>query len=482
MLYRPAVLSCLRVLVLLVSGLSFIALTGCGSSGPPASTVPGNTSVTLLATSATNDQLFGFQLQLGSLTLTTQSGDTVSFQPIPQNFVDFIHLNGQTEPITTVSIPHGTYVSATATIETADFECSVDAPDTLAVATFSYGQTPSSQVSVTLPSPITVTGDAMGLSLALNVSKSVTYGECYSPNGVPISYTITPTFSLTPVTFTGSSTNSSNGKLTNLAGILSSATASQITVTSPDGPSLSFDTSSSTAIQGVASASALASGMAVSVDAAMQSDGSLTATRISVPDTSTTNLRLTSGPLLQVPNSVLDVIVGSQEQQGALNAYISGGQGFDFTSGTFAISGALSNLSTLPFSATFSGSNMVAGQEISITSHDASLGGRLTAATVTLTPQMIDGTITNVSSSGDFSVYTVSLASYDLFPNLAQQPNQMSVLSTPNTVIVYADQNTQQLNSPGLQVGSTTRFYGLVFNDGGTLKMDCSEIDAGVAE
>jgi hypothetical protein len=31
-------------------------------------------------------------------------------------------------------------------------------------------------------------------------------------------------------------------------------------------------------------------------------------------------------------------------------------------------------------------------------------------------------------------------------------------------------------------VGNPFRFHGLIFNDGGTLRMDCNEVDIGVAQ
>ena len=36
------------------------------------------------------------------------------------------------------------------------------------------------------------------------------------------------------------------------------------------------------------------------------------------------------------------------------------------------------------------------------------------------------------------------------------------------------------LNTQPLAAGSTLRFYGLVFNDNGTLRMDCAQINDGV--
>ena len=76
---------------------------------------------------------------------------------------------------------------------------------------------PASDVTVTLPSPITVTGTSMSLSLDLLVSQSATYSACFTPNGGS-SFSITPTFNLTPLTVTSSPTNAANGKVTGLNG------------------------------------------------------------------------------------------------------------------------------------------------------------------------------------------------------------------------------------------------------------------------
>jgi len=54
------------------------------------------------------------------------------------------------------------------------------------------------------------------------------------------------------------------------------------------------------------------------------------------------------------------------------------------------------------------------------------------------------------------------------------------LLNSPGAVEVYVDGNTQQLNFTPLAPGSTLRFYGLVFNDNGTLRMDCAQVNDGV--
>jgi hypothetical protein len=45
---------------------------------------------------------------------------------------------------------------------------------------------------------------------------------------------------------------------------------------------------------------------------------------------------------------------------------------------------------------------------------------------------------------------------------------------------VYADQNTQVVATPS--AGSVARFTGLIFDDNGTLRMDCTQVSAGVTE
>jgi len=53
-------------------------------------------------------------------------------------------------------------------------------------------------------------------------------------------------------------------------------------------------------------------------------------------------------------------------------------------------------------------------------------------------------------------------------------------LSQPDQVQVYVDAGTRLLNSNPVVVGGTLRFYGLVFNDQGVLRMDCAQINDGV--
>jgi hypothetical protein len=54
--------------------------------------------------------------------------------------------------------------------------------------------------------------------------------------------------------------------------------------------------------------------------------------------------------------------------------------------------------------------------------------------------------------------------------------------NSPASVTVYVDANTQLLNHGLINPGSLVRFRGLVFDDNGTMRMDCGQIYDGVAE
>jgi hypothetical protein len=480
----------------LVLLLAVLLTAGCGGGGSGTGpTFSGNTTVVVLASSTANDQLVEFPLTLNSLTLTNQSGKTVTLFSAPIS-AEFIHLNGNLEPLTTVSIPQDIYTSASAAYGgTAPVCVGLQSPSGGIFIDGAINGPGTPSVTVNLPAPITVTGTAMGLVLNLQVSKSAPFpGGCVQNLSVPVS----PVFDLTPVVIAAQPTNSANGKALGLEGAITSigATGSGFTVSAPSGywngytPTWQVSTNGSTVFQGISSVSGLSIGMPVDMDVALQADGSLIATRVAVYDTDTANLSVAHGPPLTIYPSgdyhavypVMDAL--EVEQEGDLPENTDLLSGLD--AATPQISGQFTDLQNLPFAATFNAANMVAGQNVLVASNAPPVNGfpplPLPLATMTLMPQAINGTVSAISSEGSFTTYTVTLAPYDLFPNLAVQPGQTTLLTNPNTVVVYADSNTQTLNSASISVGGVFRFYGLVFNDDGTLRMDCAQVNDGVAE
>jgi hypothetical protein len=474
--------------------LAMAAISGCGGSSSTTPPPVGNTKISVVLSSAANDRLSQFYIGLTGLTLTSQSGKTVTLFSGSANGAsvynpEFIHLNSSAMSLGTASVADDTYVSATLTAGSASFTClTYDASqNSLYNSVYAYGQTPQSQVTVNLPSPITITGDRMTLMLQLQGAKSATLGQCGST--VANDYTITPTFSLSPLELTPHPTNYTNGKQTAVYGAVTSVAAGSgfavQTGYTPSNPAtqtpVSIAADSSTVYQGIGGLSSITAGMFVDMDLALQADGSLLATRVAVHDPVAVDV--IAGPVAYVSDVVQAIDIFGQQVQGP--DLLGNTTPFDSSKAVYAISQQIDNLANLPFTPSFQASNLVPGQYVYVTTPAFTVTGLNrypVPNTLTLEPQSIDGTVAAVSSSGGFDVYTVSLASYDLFTNLAGQPAQASLISEPSIVQVYVDGNAQMLNGAAPAMGEALRFHGLVFNDQGTLRMDCDLVDTGVSQ
>jgi hypothetical protein len=454
----------------------------------------------MVVSSTANGQFTSFYVDVTSISLKNQAGTMVSVLAAPQSNAftqtqeaEFIHLNGQKAPFLTAMVPQGVYTSATLTYSYAQFtHVRLTGSGALETVTDAVGGPNSipQTASVNLPAPLTIHGSAMAVSLDLQVSTSATFTN--QGAGQSDTYAITPKFTLTPV----APMPQSQVQVKGVDGLVSSINSGSNSLSLmidygynnpvyPDGSTFTVATNASTVYQGIGNFSALATGMIANLDLTLQSDGSLLATRIEVDDPGATNVL--TGPLATVfgaQGSIMELGRTNEE----FNQSVVPGSNFmpySFDASTaFKLSGEIAVPSNLPFSATFDSSHAFAGQNVSVASQViVTSGGTNThATTITLMPQTINGTITGVSSSGGFTVYTVSLAAYDLFPILAVQPGQTSALQNPSSVEVYVDSNTQMLNSNAIAAGNVLRFNGLIFNDSGTARMVCSQVNDGVAE
>ena len=329
-----------------------------------------------------------------------------------------------------------------------------------------------------------VAGSVMALSLNLQVPQSFTLNGA----GATATYTISPTFNLTPVSIAAEPTDELNGKVIDVAGQVMSLNmnGSSFIAQTADGISLTLNTNTSTIFQGIAAFSSLSTNLLVHFDAAIQSDGSWLATRVEVDDPAATQESI--GPY-SIPAGPVGGFATLRLQS---NGCATSGAPFcnnlfQFTSNTvFDISQQFSNVASLPFPATFNSANFLQGQNISAFTSGAVNGDNIPIPnTITLVPQTVNGTVTAVSNDAEFRLYTVTLAPYDLFPILQMYAFNLPFPhpADPTTIVVYVDSSAKFLNSGGrVNVGSLERFKGLVFFDNGTMRMDCSEIYDGVTE
>ena len=144
------------VVFAVAAGLLWIA--GCGGATAGSGThLIGTTQVVVLAASTANDQLTHYSVSFTGMTLTNKAGKQVTVLSAPVS-AEFIHLNGTVEPLATVTIPQDVYVSATVTVPSVALGCAQQFPGTLQID----GLLGTSDATVNLPAPITVTGGTMG--------------------------------------------------------------------------------------------------------------------------------------------------------------------------------------------------------------------------------------------------------------------------------------------------------------------------------
>lgn len=461
-------------------------ISGCSSMGSMQVpiTPPGPTSVTMAISSTGNDQLTEFGLTIASINLISKSGTSVNIYNnpninTPPQGTEFMHENGNSEPLVSASVPQDLYTSASVAFIDPNFTyLTVDSTRALSIHT-DVDQFGTQLATVNLPSPIAISGPAMILRLDLVVPQSETFTTGVTPN--PDKYTITPTFTLTAVVPASAPTNDKNGKQSGIQGRVATVdtTMNTFTIGTPNHVMLSGQIDANTVFQGIGSLSELTTGMFVNMDTAVQVNGSLLAKRVEVKDTTARNVLM--GQLLdQGPSpAALDVtiidVMGVQQQGDDLTTLPINVERYQLASDTsFVTSGQFTNIASLPFLASFSAANLVTSQQISVTSPLVSFVANPStmATTITLMPQTVNGTVTATSSSGNFQIYTVSLAANDPIVSL----------NGATSVVVYTDASTQMLNSTTLGNGSLMRFRGLVFNDNGTLRMDCNQVNDGVAE
>jgi hypothetical protein len=473
------------------------ALTGCNSGRPqpgdgsnPSNN--GDSTVTVVATSTANDQLFAYGATITSIVLTNKAGTPVTLytsasEGSPQVFdMEWMHLNGAAEPFATAKIPNGTYTSAAITISGCYFTQVTSARGmttlTDAEGTCSEG---TGTGTVSLAAPIVLSGNARALLLDLQVSSSWTMATPGMTSTQTV-YTIDPTFMLSTIAISAQPSNLNNGLISGLHAEIMSVNLSTntISIQMSAGTTATLHANTSTVYQGaVAQLSDVTTNLEANLDAAIQPDGTLLATRVEVDDASEPYVDTQYGTFLNTSTQVTAGVVTDPIGCPDSTFYNCDGRYQFLPQTNYGVSLEFANVAQLPFTPVFNAATYTPGQYTSAIVTNG--GGRQNlpvAKTITLEPQTLNGVVQSVTNQNGFAVYTVSLAPYDVFvaPN-AYNPAPTRPTS-PQTVTVYADTSTQFLHAAMIEAGDTLRLRGVVFNDGGTLRMDCLEVLDGVTE
>jgi hypothetical protein len=457
-------------------------LSACGGgSSTPASSTPNPTPTPTPSVSKTAvqvnigdspaDEMLAFSMNIGSMSLTESNGPVSVISSATA--VEMMHLTGMMQPLAMVSVPQGSYTGASVNISSATAVYMDPVSKGPVQKTISGPIT----ATITFNSPITVGSTPMAMGFDLNLAKSLTMDA--SGN-----LTMNPDFQVTSGgDGSGNPLDPADGRIQQMMGAVSGVSGSSFTMTSLQwAQPLTFETNSSTVFDNT-SLSMMANGMLMLVDASLQSDGSLMATKV--------QSMINSGGVMG--EGIVATVTGQPATQ--LTMIMQGGVGTGMMSSMFAagitvdLNGSTTyqmdydnmDMSDLPFTPTFDSNHVYPGQSVMPISSGGmmnggmgtmmggnAMAGTITASAVALMPEGLSGTASSSITSGMRSSFTLTLPSDSAF----------ATLNRATTVIVYQQPETMVASASPIGSGTMVHAFGLLFFDSGQWKMVVSRVSS----
>lgn len=419
------------------------------------------------------DWMLGFSMNIASMSLTGSNGSVTAVSSTTP--MEMMHLMGTMQPLSMISAPQGTYTGATISIASATVMY-LDPNTKLPVQKTIAGPI---SATTTFGSPITVGSTPMAMGFDLDLASSVTADSSGNLMFNPVFHVSSGTQG------SGNPLDPANGGIQQMMGAISNITGTSFTMTSLQAAqTFTFSTNSATMFDNITNMSMMANGMLVMVDASLQSDGSLLATRI--------QSIMKSGGV--IGGGVITSATGQPATQ--LNMVMQNGAGAGMMSSTFGqgVSIALNgstlyqidttdmDMSNLPFTPVFDNTHIYAGQNtlpissggmISGTSGGmgmmggVSMAGSITASEVDLRQQGLSGTTATAIVSGARSSFTMTLPSDSAF----------TALTGATTVTVYQQPETIISGGSSIASGATVHAFGLLFLNSGQWRMVASRMN-----
>lgn len=460
---------------------SVLTACGGGSSRPvpnpePNPTPAAKTVVQINMGDSPADWMLAFSMNISSMSLTGSNG-SVSAMASSSTPMEMMHLMGMMQPLSMISVPQGTYTGATITIGSAN----VLYMDPTSKALMQQTIAGPINGTMTFGSPVTVGTTPMAMGFDLDLAKSVT-----SSNGT---LSMNPVFTVTSgAQGSGNPMDFSNGGIQQMMGSISKASGSSFMMTPMQAAQgFTFATNSSTVFDGT-SMSAMADGMLAIVDATLQADGSLLATRV--------QSMMGSGGMMG--GGIVTAVTGSPATQitmvmqngvgaGMMPSYLADGATVSMNGSTlYQIDEDDMDMSHLPFTPVFDASHLYPGQSVMPISSggmmaagagggmmgggmgSGMMAGTITASTLELEPQGMTGTVATAIQSGSSATFTLTLPSDCAF----------TTLTGAGTVTVVQQSGTIVAGGSTIASGATIHAFGLLFFDGGQWKMVAARISS----
>jgi hypothetical protein len=450
-------------------------LTACGGGSSattnPTPTPAAKTAVQVNMGDAPADWMLAFSMNINSMSLTGSNGTVSAVSSSTP--MEMMHLMGTMQPLAMISAPQGSYTGASITIGSATVMYMDPTTKALMQKTISGPIT----TTVNFSSPITVGTTPMAMGFDLDLASSVTADSSGNMS-------MNPVFHVTSgMQGSGSPLDPTDGGIQQMMGTVSGVSGSSFTMTSMQAAqSFTFATNSSTTFDNMSGMSSMGNGMLVMVDASLQADGSLMATK--VQSMMSSGGVMGGGIITAVtgqPPTALTMVMQNGVGTGMMSSYFAAGATIDLSGNTtYDIDEDNMDMSGLSFTPVFDASHIYAGQSVMPISSSGmmsggsgmmgggSMGGTMTASEVALEPQGMTGTISTAVTSGSSTSLTLTLPSDSAF----------TTLTGATSVTIFQQANTTISGTSPIASGASVHVFGLLFFDAGQWKMVAARMGA----
>lgn len=461
-----------------IAALAMAGFIGCGGGSttapkpqPDPTPKPGTTQVQVNLGDAPADRIAAFAMTVNSLSMSSSAGSSVDILAAPAT-VEMMHLMGAMQPLGMVSMPQGTYTQANLVLGSA--VVSYMDPGTMAMIQKTIPG--PMNATITFDPPMTVGASPMILNMDMDMGASVSIDGMGNVG-------LMPRFSTSiGMPGTGNALDPEHGGMPHLAGAVTGISGSAFTMSTLMGArSMSFQTNASTVFQGgISGLGTMTSGMLVSVDASLQSDGSMLAARVQrMMNPGGAMAEGLISTITGTPPAKLTLIMQNGMGGGMITSALANTVTLNLTPATaYRIDPDFTDLTGLPFTPAFDAGHVYVGQRVSAVSGNAMAagggmmgGGGMMAGTVAATEvdlemQGFSGTVSNYAPAGAKATFTLALPADSAF----------TTLTGATAVMVFQQSGTELFGMTGAANGNAIRVRGLLFFDAGKWKLVASRL------
>ena len=449
-----------RRFVALLGSALLVFVVACGSDSKSSNTpTQPSTVVQVNMGDDPADWMLAFSMKATSMSLVG-AGTTLTYSDTPMQ-VEMIHRLGIMEPVALVAATPGTYTGATMTIAS----CNVTYVDPQTKQIMQKTINGPFNATVTFPTSVTVDKTPLAFNFDLDLEHSLTTDGSGNFQFSPVFHHSLGVLG----NGTGTGINPRYGGMHQMMGVVSNVTSDSFTIIPVQAVNtFRFRVSNQTQYQGrVSNMAQLSVGMGVLVTAALQSDGTMLATRVRA--TMSSGGAMGGGIITAVtgqPATQLTVVMQNGAGASILTDYLSKTITVNLTdTTTYEIDTDRISLAGLDFTPAFDASNIYAGQSVLPFSESDLVAntscspscGTITASTVRLREQGFRGTTDVAINPGTSSTFVLTL-----MPECA-----FTSLTGATQITVYQLTSTNVESQTAIAAGATLRVHGLLFKNAG---------------